>query len=222
MNTISEQVLERLNSAPPEEKRRAGELGQKDFLELMIAQVRNQDPFNPMENGEFIAQMAQFATVEGIGDMQSSLSELNATMTSNQALTASTLVGRSVLTPSSSVALDADNIIEGAVTLDEHASSITVDVFDPAGALVARFDVPPSDTGSSRFSWDGRGATGERLPPGRYVFQAGAVIGGENVAAPTAVVRRIDSVTLGSDLSELSLNLDNGTTVSFSTVREFL
>ncbi len=222
MNTISEQVMEQINARPGEGKPPRGELGQQDFLELMIAQVRNQDPFNPMENGEFIAQMAQFATVEGIQDMQGSLASLNKTMTSNQALTASTLIGRSVLAPMDRVNLGPDNVIDGAVIVEGPASSVTLDVFDAAGVLVARLNPAPSASGNSRFSWDGRDGTGERLPPGSYRLQAQALVNGEHVAAETAVARRIDSVTLGGSLSELELNLDNNATVAFSSVREFL
>ena len=108
MTTISQGVMEALNTRAPEDQKRNGELGQDDFLELMIAQVQHQDPFQPMENGEFIAQMAQFATVDGIQNMESSISELNGTMASNQALTATTLVGRSVMAPGGEFALGAE------------------------------------------------------------------------------------------------------------------
>ena len=116
MNTISQQVLNEVNARPPEEQKRNGELGQGDFLELMIAQIEHQDPFEPMENGEFIAQMAQFATVDGIQNMESSISSLNGTMSSNQAMTATTLVGRSVMAPGDEFALGADGGIGGSVT----------------------------------------------------------------------------------------------------------
>ena len=103
----------------------------------MIAQVRNQDPFQPMENGEFIAQMAQFATVDGIQEMQKSISGLSTTMSSNQALTASTLVGRSVLAPGGDFALGAEGGVSGAFNTDAPAASMVMNVYDAAGALVA-------------------------------------------------------------------------------------
>ncbi len=222
MSTIPEQVIERLNARPPEEKKRSGELGQKDFLKLMIAQVRHQDPFNPMENGEFIAQMAQFATVEGIQTMQGSISELNRTMASNQALMAGTLVGRSVLAPAGELTLPAEGGVDGVITADPDASRLVMDVLSPAGALVARRDIAPAPGGATRFTFDGIGADGTRLPPGSYRVQVEATVAGKAAAAETAFARRIDSVTIGSGIDDLKLNLDSGEQVGFSGVREFM
>ena len=185
MSTIPEQVLERINSAPVEERRRSGELGQEDFLELMIAQVRNQDPFQPMENGEFIAQMAQFASVEGIQEMQKSIAALSTAMASNQALTASTLVGRSVLAPGGDFALGAEGGVSGVFSTDAPAVSMVMNVYDAAGALVARRQMAPSPDGYTRFAFDGFGADGTRLAAGDYRIEAEALVDGTAVSAET-------------------------------------
>ena len=222
MSTIPEQVLERINSAPVEERRRSGELGQEDFLELMIAQVRNQDPFQPMENGEFIAQMAQFASVEGIQEMQKSIAALSTAMASNQALTASTLVGRSVLAPGGDFALGAEGGVSGVFSTDAPAVSMVMNVYDAAGALVARRQMAPSPDGYTRFAFDGFGADGTRLAAGDYRIEAEALVDGTAVSAETTLARRIDSVTLGKGLEDLKLNLDGGSAIDFASVREFL
>lgn len=222
MSTIPEQVLERLQARPPEERKRSGELGQDEFMQLMLAQVRNQDPFQPMENGEFIAQMAQFATVDGIQKMQASISDLNTSMAGNQALTASTLVGRSVLAAGGDFALAADGGVGGAITADATATHITMNVYDAAGALVTRREIAPSPGGVTRFAFDGLGDAGVRLAPGAYRIEAEALVEGKALSAPVALARRIDSVTIGAGLSELKLNLEGGTQIGFANVREFL
>jgi len=222
MNTISDQVLERLNAAPPGEKKRSGELGQDEFLELMVAQIQNQDPFEPMQNGEFIAQMAQFATVDGISEMRGSMSALNDTMTASQALSASALVGRGVLAPGRELAFDGSSPVGLSVLADQNASAITLDVFDAAGALVTRRELAPSPDGVTRYAWDGRADGGALLPAGTYRMQAQAAVAGEVVAAETAVARRIDSVTIGAKAGDLRLNLDDGAVMNFNDAREFL
>jgi flagellar basal-body rod modification protein FlgD len=222
MSTIPEQVLERLQARPPEERKRSGELGQEDFMQLMLAQVRNQDPFQPMENGEFIAQMAQFATVDGIQKMQGSISDLNTSMAGNQALTASTLVGRSVLAAGGDFTLGAEGGVGGAITADAGATRITMNVYDAAGALVARREIVPAADGATRFAFDGIDDAGARLAPGAYRLEAEALVDGKAVSAPLALARRIDSVTIGAGLSELKLNLEGGTQIGFADVREFL
>ncbi len=92
-------------------------LGQAEFLELMVAQLKNQDPFKPLENGDFIAQMAQFSAVSGMDKLQSSFDTLAGSLQSNQALQASTLVGRSVLVPASQAPLSPQGNIRGVLDL---------------------------------------------------------------------------------------------------------
>lgn len=222
MTTVSDAVLDRLNTAPPEEKTRTGELGQEEFLSLMLAQIQNQDPFEPMENGEFIAQMAQFATVDGIEDMRTSIANLNDTMTSSQAVTASTLVGRGVLAPADTVQFDGTTPVTVSILADPGASRLTLDVLDAAGALVARREVTPAPGGTTRIEWDGRASNGAALPAGAYRLQAQAGSNGEFVAVDTAVEKRIDSVTIGSSISDLQLNLNDGRSMKFSDARELL
>ena len=221
MSTIPQDILTRLNTAKVDSGKDPNQLGQEDFLELMVAQVRNQDPFSPMENGEFIAQLAQFSMSDGIEAMQKSLGEMTESMTSSQLLSASALVGRSVLAPANSAQLETGGTLDGAVLLDEPASSITVNVFDSVGALVARMDVPAERDGSSPFSWNGMDRTGTPAPAGEYSLVATAMVDGENVAVQTALKRDISSITLGaSSLGDVSLNLDNGEKVKLSSVSE--
>ncbi len=220
MSTIPEDVLNRLNLTPPDSDGRKNELGQQDFLDLMIAQVRNQDPFSPMDNGEFIAQLAQFSMTEGIEQMQQSLDSLSQSMVASQALSASSLVGRAVLAPTNIATTDGASGVDGAVLTDEPAESIVLNVFDAAGALAARIEVPPTASGRSEFSWNGRNMSGELMPAGEYRMSATALVDGESVAVPTALRRGISSVVLGAELGSVKLNLDNGDQVALSSVQQ--
>src|SRR5262245_53832534 len=98
------------------------ELGQEDFLRLMITQFKNQDPFKPMENGEFLAQLAQFSTVKGLDDLNNSFGNLSSSVVSNQALQASSLLGRTVLVDGNMGNLDAGGQLSGAVELQSSPS----------------------------------------------------------------------------------------------------
>jgi flagellar basal-body rod modification protein FlgD len=222
VSAIPEDIRSQLNARPDKAGKERGQLGQQDFLDLMIAQVMNQDPFSPMQNGEFIAQLAQFSMAEGIENMQATMTSLSESMTSSQLLSASALVGRSVLAPSDTALLDGSGGVDGAVLVDEPASSITVNVSNSAGALVARIDVEPTASGPARFSWNGRDMSGAQVPPGEYRLAATAMVDGQSVAVQSAIKRDISSITLGaSSLGDVKLNLDNGSSVKLSSVQQF-
>ena len=221
MSTIPEDILNQLNPATTTTRRANNELGQKDFLDLMIAQVRNQDPFDPMDNGEFIAQLAQFSMSEGIEQMQKSLDAMTQSTVASQALSASSLLGREVLAASDIAPVRAGSPVGGAVLNDAGSESIVVNIFDAVGALVARIDVPPSSSGASEFTWDGRDMSGAPVADGDYRITATAIVDGESVAVATALKRQVSSVVVGAELADVKLNLDNGDQVALSSVQQF-
>lgn len=186
------------------EKKAASE--QDQFLQLMIAQLKNQDPFKPMENGEFLTQIAQFSTVTGIKDLQKSFEGIATSMQSNQALQASSLVGRKVMVPHSVGALT-ESGLNGAVDLGMDAEHVLVSVRDKAGQLVAKFDLGPRPAGMTNFTWDGRAANGANFPPGTYQVSAEAMNGktAEAVAAYASSI--VESVTIGQGGRGMTLNL---------------
>src|SRR5262245_4718275 len=132
------------------------ELGQEDFLKLMITQFKNQDPFKPMENGEFLAQLAQFSTVKGLDDLNSSFANLSSSVVSNQALQASSLLGRTVLVDGNVGNLVAGGSLGGAVDLPSSASDVIVQISDRNGTLVRQIDLGTQGAGLARFTWDGQ------------------------------------------------------------------
>lgn len=205
------------NSAQPA-RTASTQLGQEQFLSLMVAQLKNQDPLQPMQNGEFLGQMAQFGTVSGIQDLQKSFGSLATALQSNQALMASSLVGRSVLVPGDHVVFNGSQAM-GAAELTQAASDVRVSVLDSSGQIVNQFSLGTQAAGLVRFSWNGQTGAGTPAPAGAYTIKVDAMSGGKNSALPTYVASRVDSVSLGGTQG-LILNLWDGSTASLANVKE--
>ncbi len=195
------------------------ELGQEDFLALMIQQLKNQDPLKPMENGEFIGQMAQFSTVSGIADMSKSIAGLADAFNSGQALQAASMVGRTVLTEASSSQFSGSKPVEGAVELPYGTSSAVVRVYSGAGELVRELPLGTQQAGLSNFSWDGTLANGQPAPAGRYKFTAAIENAQGDTALTTYLASKVESVTLAGDGSGSQIRTDSGATMRLSQVK---
>lgn len=191
----------------PSSDERRDELGQADFLELMVAQLKAQDPFKPLESGEFMSQLAQFGTVDGVRDLQTSFDTLSGSLKSLQALQASSLVGRDVLVESSQGILPAGGQLEGAVHGAQNGATVVFNIQDSTGQRVRDIAVTADAEGRARFAWDGIDAAGVASPPGRYTVAASTLSGNEPVAAQTLIRAGVESVTLDGAGLGLQLNL---------------
>ena len=198
------------------------ELGQSQFLELMTAQLRFQDPLEPMENGDFLGQMAQFGTVSGINSLNTSFESLSSSFQSNQALQASTLVGRKVLIPSDTASLGTSGGLSGSVELDQPASQVTVRVTNSAGQLVHEQQLGVQPEGLSDFKWSGLDSTGAPAAPGNYTISA-EVNNGTSVSAGSMLsVVDVESVTMGKAGQDLTLSISGQGDISMGQVRRIL
>jgi flagellar basal-body rod modification protein FlgD len=195
------------------------DLGKNEFLELLVAQLNNQDPLAPQENGEFIAQLAQFSTVEGVEKLNSSMSTLLSGYQSSQALQASSLVGRKVIVPSEKAVVDTAETFKASASLPVSSGNVWVNVYDDAGTLVNRINLGQQSAGSVSFMWDGKDSSGKLMPPGTYKFEAQAEVDGETKALYTMLPANVDSVTLGQNGGELMLNLAGIGSVGLSKVQ---
>ena len=201
-------------SSAPEKPR--NELGQAEFLALMTSQLENQDPLNPMENAEFMGQIAQFSTVEGIGNLNESFSSLAGAMQSSQALQASALVGRDALI-NSPVAQLRNGSLSGAVNLASGSADVAVEIINGRGQLVGQLDMGTLPAGQHAFSWNGQGPDGEQLPDGTYYLQARGTVGSATQAMQTLVNGRVDSVSFQGSQG-LVLNVDGVGAVKLSDI----
>ncbi len=200
--------------------RSSNELAQEDFLKLMVTQLTNQDPFKPMENGEFLSQIAQFSSVSGLDKLNESFSALSASMTSNQAMQAGALVDREVLVDTNLGLLPQGGTLNGVVDLTSSAGAVTVTVKDATGALIKEIPFGTQPKGRLEFSWDGSTESGDYAPPGVYRISTEAVIDSENIMLPTLIAARVDSVNLGPGQQGLTLNLDGLGSVAFGDVAQ--
>ncbi len=223
MDGINNDVLQNLGLAANENLQTAprsnDDLGISDYLNLMIAQIQNQDPFEPMENGQFISQLAEFGTVSGIEELQQSFAGFSESMFSNQALQAASLVGRVVQVPQNVVSLQAGVPVTGAVDLEEGAAGVRINISDLQGNLVQTMDLGSQGAGSVEFVWDGTNLTGQSAPPGSYQITAQALANNEAIALNTFIDERVESVALGGAGQQISLSLASGDNVSFQQVR---
>lgn len=194
-------------------------LGQDQFLKLLVTQLNNQDPLNPQENGEFIAQLAQFSTVEGIQKLNGSVDSLLTDYQSSQALQASSLVGRKVIVPTDSAVVDTSETFKASLALPASSGNVYVNVYDAAGAQVDRIELGQQQAGAISFMWDGLSAKGEQMPPGTYRFEAQAVYDNETQGLSTMLPANVDSVTLSQNGGEMRLNLAGLGSVALSQVQ---
>ncbi len=201
--------------------KKRGELGQDDFMRLLVTQLENQDPTNPMDNFEFLSQVAQFGMVNGIQESQQSLNALLESFFSNRTLQATHLVGRKVIADTGIAQLTQGGQIEGAIDLPVAASTVEVQVSDASGQLVRTLQLGPMDAGRQAFSWDGLDQNGEAVPAGPYQVTGRAVIAGETQAVPAYAATTVQSVSVAAGGGDIVLNLDNGASISADSVREF-
>ncbi|MEZ2745376.1 flagellar hook assembly protein FlgD [Halopseudomonas bauzanensis] len=195
------------------------ELGKNEFLELLVAQLNNQDPLAPQENGEFIAQLAQFSTVEGIEKMNSTIDAMASSFQSSQALQASSLVGRTVVVPTDQAMVDPQGGFTGQLALPQASGAVLVNVYDEAGSMVSTINLGAQEGGIHEFAWDGTDASGNVLPAGKYRFEAQASVNGETVQLATLLPANVDSVSLGvGHGGEMVLNLAGLGSIGLSEV----
>ena len=195
------------------------ELGKDQFLELLVAQMNNQDPLSPQENGEFIAQLAQFSTVEGIGNLNTSMESLLSGYQSSQALQASSMVGRTVIVPADQAVVATDAGLEGQLALQQNSTNVFVNIYDQAGSLVKTINLGSQEAGMHDFTWDGTDASGNLAEPGIYTVEAMASIDGKNTQMATLLPANVDSVSLGAGGSgEMLLNVAGLGSISLSNV----
>lgn len=219
-NNVSDSVFRTLKELGAKSEKQ--ELGQEDFFRLMTAQLENQDPTKPIDNENFLAQIAQFSVVSGIGDLQKSFDTLSESLVSNQALQATNLVGHKVLAPTGIASLDANGAVKGSVELPVASSQVTISVRDTSGQIVRRLEMGNQAAGTVPFQWNGLRDDGQFAGAGKYFVTAEAVtMDGKTEAVETLVASEVRSVTLNKS-GGLMLDLEGVGPLDFDQVREIL
>lgn len=209
------------SSATSSAKPKIQSLGQDEFLKLMTTQMTHQDPTKPMDNAQFLSQMAQFGTVSGIQDLQQSFKDFSASISSDQALQAASLVGRMVSVSTDEGLLTSGGQIKGSTTLPNSSTSVNVKILDPAtGDIIATQHLGEQPAGSVPFEWDGTKDNGVPASPGVYKVQVEATLNGVNTVLQPTIQARVDSVSMANDSHGLQINLPGIGPVNFNKITQ--
>lgn len=197
----------------------AATASQDRFMKLLVTQLKNQDPLNPMDNAQMTSQMAQISTVSGIDKLNATLQALSASMTPNQTVQAAGMIGHGVLVPGSGVDLAA-GVGLGGFDLTQPVDSAKVSVYDQTGALVSSIDIGAQPAGITKWQWDGKDNAGAVLPNGAYTFKVDASQAGSTVAATNLQYGVVNSVTQGA--TGLSLSVGSLQNIALTQVQQIL
>ncbi|MDX1452979.1 MAG: flagellar hook assembly protein FlgD [Oleiphilaceae bacterium] len=215
----SQDVLADYRYQPKTREGASNELGKNEFMELMIAQLENQSPLDPQDNGEFIAQLAEFSALEEMQNLNKTVNNFATQFQSTQALQASAMVGRSVLVPAGEGPLAPNGSMSGVVEVPSSTSSLTISIFNRSGELVNRYDMGQQMAGSVPFIWDGTNQNGDAMPYDEYTIKAEARVGGAAQQLSTLLSANVNSVSIAQG-GAISLNLNGMGSVPLENVRE--
>lgn len=190
------------------------------FLKLLVTQLNNQDPLNPLDNAQLTSQLAQMSTVSGIEKLNSAFQSLLAQSGSSQVLQSAALIGRTVLVPGSELTLAQGAGVPFAVEVPVAADSVKVTITNAAGDTVRSYDLGALPQGTKTLSWDGKSDNGTQLADGTYKLKVEALSGGDKAAAGTLTYAKVTSVAQG--VSGVSLDLDSGEKAGFGDIRLIL
>lgn len=192
---------------------------QNRFLTLLVTQLKNQDPLNPMDNAQVTTQLSQINTVNGIEKLNTTVGQMLDVYNSGQAMQAAGLIGKSVMIPGSALELASGQAYAG-ISLAAAADQVSVSVLDAQGNVVQTENLGAKAAGNFGFVWDGATAAGGTAPDGKYSFQVSATQGGKSVTASALQVGTVSAVARGA--SGFQLDLGSLGRVDFKNVQEIL
>ncbi len=190
-----------------ETKAQKTKLDQEDFFALISAQLQHQDPMKPLDNADFVAQVAQFGTVDGIGKLNQSFDGLNDLVRGQQALQATTLVGHKVVVDKNQFQFQPPHQPEGIIENNKPLNQAAVAVRNANGETIRTLQLGPQGANDIAFQWDGKTENGQPAPPGFYTFSAEGQIGQENKGLNVNLLANVDGVTIGKSVDDLHLDL---------------
>ena len=192
---------------------------QDRFLKLLVTQLKNQDPLNPMDNAQMTSQMAQMSQLQGIEKLNATLESLAASMNANQALQAASLVGHDVMASGNQMQLAGGRAL-GGVELSQAVDNLQVSISDASGRVIHTVDLGAQPQGIVQLAWDGTTDGGAAAVDGSYRFSVSATVRGAPVTANPLMVGGVLGVSTGNG----GVTLDMGTLgkVSLAQVKQFL
>ncbi len=189
------------------------------FMTLLVTQLKNQDPLNPLDNAQVTSQMAQLSTVTGIDKLNATLQALQGSYQASQSLQAASLIGRGVLMSGSNIAL-ADGKAVFGLEMAEPADNVVVTIRNSAGTAVRSMNLGAMEAGIAPLAWDGKTDSGAAAANGNYTFDITAVRGGDKVSATALNYGDVLSVTTGAQ--GVSVNVSGGNSVKLADIRQII
>ena len=197
----------------------SSEMGKQDFLTLFTAQLKSQNPLDPVKNEAFVAQLAQFSQLEATTNMQTSMEKLVTALSGERMLNSAALIGLKVSVPDTLSRLTQGGTIEGNINLPEGASGIKLNVYDQKGSLVQELSAGPQSAGVTSLTWDGKDAMGNAVPSGLYRLKATAVVNGKNTDVSVNTLATVRSVSSNPGDGSVSVELEGGKSLPLSSVQ---
>ena len=213
--TATQQLIDSFNQAGKTPS--ATENIQDRFLKLLVTQMKNQDPLNPMDNAQVTTQLAQISTVSGVEKLNQTMTSMSSAFLAAQSVQATGLIGHGVLASGNAMLLQ-NGAAAGGVQLSQPADRVTITVRDSSGAARKTIVMGPQDAGLRTFAWDGSTDAGGRATDGAYTFEVNAVQGGKQVNADALGIGQVQSVSLGAN--ELQLNTIGLGAIPLSQVKQ--
>lgn len=216
-NAVSSALLDAVN--PAKTARSTADEAQDRFMTLLITQMQNQDPLNPMDNAQMTSQLAQLSTVTGIEKLNNTMESLIGNVQSSQTFQASSMIGRNVLVPGNILQLSGNDSKFG-VELPVDVDKLNVSIRDTNGNLVKELALGAQKAGVIPLSWNGYNDIGTDMADGRYSFEVSATIAGNKVSAGSLSQGQVASIANSSQ--GLTLNLKDLGSVGLNDIRQVL
>ena len=196
------------------------ELDRNAFLKLFTTQLQNQDPLDPVKNEAFIAQLAQFSTLEATTSMSDSLQEFVADQRGDGLMRGAALIGKSVFMENGAFEQSGGETVEGYLQLDSAADDVVLNVVDTrSGKLINQMSLGPQMAGEVPFAWNGGDFGGKAAEPGRYAFIAQAVRDGKSAAVDSFAATRVTGVSWDQSSGKAFLELAGGEPILLENVK---
>ncbi len=189
------------------------------FLNLLITQLKNQDPLNPTDANQMTAQLSQISTVSGIEKLNASMDKLLASYAGTQNMEAAAMIGKTVLIAGNGLALGGDGAL-GGISLEGAAERVTVTIKDAAGNTVQTQELGSQTAGLMNFVWDGKSDSGASLPAGNYSFAVKASNGDITVPSKALEAGMVNALTLSTE--GVSMQLQNNKSIAYSDILQIM
>jgi flagellar basal-body rod modification protein FlgD len=202
-NAVDPSLLNTMNGTNSK-TRTTTEETQDRFMKLLVTQMKNQDPLNPMDNAQVTSQMAQLSTVTGIEKLNTAMAGISATFSSTQSMQAASMIGRGVVVPGNGVELKDGKSVLG-FELPQSADKVSVQIKSASGTVVRTMSVDAKDMGMNSVTWDGKDDTGKTMTNGNYTFEVQANAGDKKLTVQPLAFGMVSSIAFTPQGPKVSL-----------------